>query len=128
MTDETPNNNKADREDWSAHVDDLANQVKILALNLAITLAKAKDDVKELAYLEPEFTRLIHGSVEVIKEITTILRTVRNEDKMVYSPPSESGKLDRIDTALNEILNQSQTILKTIGDIKKRRGKVDKYR
>lgn len=128
MTDEISQNNKAHHEDWTIQVDDLANQVKILALNLAITLAKTKNDVKELAYLEPEFTRLIHGSVEVIKEITTILRAVRNEDKMVYSPPSESGRLDRIDTALNEILNQSHSILKTISDIKKRRGKVDNYR
>ncbi len=128
MTDKSQENVTSGSEDWFAQVDGLANQVKVLALNLAITLAKEKNEVKELAYLEPEFTRLIHGSVEVIKEIAGILRTVRNEDKMVYSPPAESGKLDRIDVALNEILAQSQRILTTIADIKKRRKKVDNYK
>jgi len=126
---EKPDNQESQRsEDLSGHVDDLANQVKVLALNLAITLAKEKDGAKELACLEPEFTRLIHGSVEVIKEVALIVRTARNENKMIFSPSSESGKLDRIDTALNEILSLSQSLLKTIAEIKKRRGMVDKYR
>jgi methyl-accepting chemotaxis protein len=128
MTEENPNDMKMPEGDWFEQVDDLAGQVKMLALNLAISLARTKNETKELAYLEPEFTKLIHGSVEVIKEIMDILKALRNKEKMVYSPPSESGKLDRIETALYEILNRSQNILKTISDIKKKQGKVDNYR
>ncbi|SYZ74245.1 hypothetical protein TRIP_C60515 [Candidatus Zixiibacteriota bacterium] len=114
--------------DWSMQVDELANQVKMLALNLAISLARNKNQAAELAYLEPEFTRLINGSVEVIREVAAIMRSFRNEEKMVYSPPSQSEKLDRIETSLNEILSLSQSILKTVADIKKRKGKVDNYK
>jgi hypothetical protein len=115
-------------DDWSIQVDDLANQVKMLALNLAISLARNKSQAAELAHLEPEFTRLINGSVEVIREVASIMRSFRNEDKLVYSPPSESDKLDRIETSLNEILSLSRSILKTVADIKKRKGKVDNYK
>jgi methyl-accepting chemotaxis protein len=120
--------NTSEQCDWFVQVDELANQVKMLALNLAINLAKAKNEIRELAYLEPEFTRLINGSVDVIREISTMLNAFRNQDKLVYTVPSGSDKLDRIETSLNEILNLSQNVLKTVADIKRRKGRVDNYR
>jgi methyl-accepting chemotaxis protein len=127
MNDQIKNDASGANDDFH-DIDELANQVKVLALNLAISLAKAKNEAKELVFLEPDFTKLINGSIEVIKEISSILKTYRNEDKLVYSPPSQSDKLDRIETSLGEIYNLSQSVLKTIGDIKKRKGKVDNYR
>ena len=127
MNDQIKNDSPGADDDFR-DIDELANQVKMLALNLAISLAKAKNEAKELVYLEPDFTRLINGSVEVIKEISSILKAFRNEDKLVYSPPSQSDKLDRIETSLEEIYSLSQSVLKTIGDIKKRKGKVDNYK
>jgi hypothetical protein len=67
----------------------------------------------------------VHGSVEVIKEITAILKVFRNEDKMVYTPPSSANKLDNIETSLNEILNLSQKVLTVITDIKNKKNDVD---
>lgn len=128
MTDTEKHRNDDMPADWHLQLDELAGQVKVLALNLAISLAKAKNDLKELTVLEPEFTRLINGSVEVIKEITTMLKAFRNEEKMVYTPPSQNEKMDRIEVSLNEILSLSQTVLKTVGEIKKKRGMVDNYR
>jgi methyl-accepting chemotaxis protein len=128
MTDKTGKDELRQSGDCFAQIDDLATQVKVLALNLAISLAQAKDRAGELAYLEPEFTKLISGSVDVIKDVTSILKAFRNEDKMVYSPPSESEKLDRIESSLNEILRRSQSVLKTIAEVKKRKGRVDNYR
>jgi methyl-accepting chemotaxis protein len=127
MNDQIKNDASGANDDFH-DIDELANQVKVLALNLAISLAKAKNEAKELVFLEPDFTKLINGSIEVIKEISSILKTYRNEDKLVYSPPSQSDKLDRIETSLGEIYSLSQSVLKTIGDIKKRKGKVDNYR
>jgi methyl-accepting chemotaxis protein len=120
--------NSPEPENDFHEIDELAGQVKVLALNLAISLAKAKNEAKELAFLEPDFTKLINGSVEVIREISSILKAFRNEDKLVYSPPSQSDKLDRIETSLGEIYSLSQSVLKTIGEIKKRKGKVDNYK
>lgn len=112
-------------DEWVSELSTLAEQVKILALNLAINLAKAKHDARELAFMEPQFTRLVHGSVEVIKEITAMLRVFRNEEKMVYNPPASEKKLDHIETSLNEILNLSQKVLAVIADIKKKKSNVD---
>ena len=88
----------------------------------------SKDNVKELTFLESDFTKLINGSVEVIKEITSIAKAFRNEAKMVYTPPNSSGNLDQIETTLNEISSLSQNVLRTISEIKKRKGHVDKFK
>jgi len=118
---EEQNPNLADQVDY------LSDQVKMLALNLAINLAKAKNDVQELAFMENEFTKLINGSVEVIREVNGILKVFRNEDRMVYEPPSQSGKLDKIEKSLNDISELSRDILGIISGIKQSRKKVDKY-
>ena len=114
-------------EDWSRQVNQLADQVRMLALNLAISLARSKEKLEDLAQLEPEFTKLVNGSVEVVKEVTSILKAFRHEEKMVYTPQKSSNKLDRIETSLNEILELSSTVLKAIAEIKKHRGQVDRY-
>ena len=120
--------NKVTVENWGQQVDELADQVKMLALNLALNLARSKDEISELTVLEPEFTKLVNGSVDVIKEVTTILRAFRNEEKMVYSPNSGNLKLDRIETSLNEILTLSKNVLDSINKIKKQKDQVDKYK
>lgn len=111
---------------WVDNVNSMAEQVRILALNLAINLAREKKNIKELTFLEPDFTKLIYGSVDVIKEISVILKAFQNEEKMIYAPPSSSGKLDHIESSLNEILNLSRNILEVITRIKEEGGNVDK--
>ena len=113
-------------EKWVDNVNSMAEQVRILALNLAINLAREKKNIKELTFLEPDFTKLIYGSVDVIKEISIILKAFQNEEKMIYAPPSSSGKLDHIESSLNEILNLSQNVLEIITRIKEEGRKVDK--
>jgi hypothetical protein len=108
-------------------VDFLAEQVKTLALNLAINLARAKNQAQELTFMEKDFTRLINGSVEVIREIMAILRVFRNQEKMVYDPPSKSGQTDRIEKSLNEILSLSHEIQEVIAGIKNKKKQVDNY-
>jgi hypothetical protein len=114
--------------DLSEQVKYLTQKVKTLALNLAINLAKSKDDIKELTFMEKEFTQLIGGSVDVLKEVTQILNVYRNEGRMIYDPPSSSDKLDRIESSLNEILSLSHNILEVIASIKKKNNQLDKYK
>ena len=121
--------NKTDHnvnEKWVASVNSMAEQVRILALNVAINLARERKNIKELTFLEPDFTKLVYGSVEVIKEVSVMLKAFQNEEKMVYAPPTSSGKMDHIESSLNEILNLSRNILKVIARIKEDGGKVDK--
>jgi len=118
---------KDSNAEWISRVNSMAEQVRILALNLAINLAREKENIRELTILEPEFTELVHNAVEVIKEVTIMLRAYQNQEKMVYSPPASSVKLDRIESSLNEILNLSKNILNDIADIKEGQREVDKY-
>jgi len=117
-----------DDQDYLKQVDILAEQVRMLALNLAINLARNKDDLKDLTFMEPEFTKLINGSVEVIKQISDIMRAFRNEDKMAYSTPRADGGIDRIEASLNDILKISQQVLHNISEMKKRKSKISKYK
>ena len=115
-------------EEWISQIDNLADEVKMLALNLAINLAKTKQETKELSFMEPEFTKLVNGSVEVVREITGIMKAFRNEGSLVYSPKKDSRSLDRIETTLNEIHQLSRKVLYTISEIKKSKAQVKNYR
>lgn len=115
-------------EDWTSQIDHLADEVKMLALNLAISLAKSKQQIKELSFMEPEFTRLVNGSVEVVKEITGIMKAFKNEERLVFSPQKDSRSLDRIETTLNEIHSLSQKVLYTISEIKKSKRQLNNYK
>ena len=103
-------------QDWLDQTQDLADQVKLLALNLAINLARCKDEIKELTTLEPDFTKLINGSVNIIRD-----------EALIAPLPKPPEKLDRIEVTLNEILELSGRVHDAIVEIKKRRGKVDNY-
>ncbi len=114
-------------EEWADQVDNLADQVKMLALNLAISLARTKKESDELKELEPQFTQLINGSVEVIKEVTAALRAFRNEHLIEPPRGDEEHQLTRIEKSLNEIQVLSKRVLESINGIKKQKGQVDKY-
>ncbi len=115
-------------DDWIGRVGGLADQVKVLALNLAINLARAKAEARELIVLEPQFTRLIHGSVEVIREITVLLNTLGNMNDKAAKSPVAKDKMLKIDATLNEILTLSNDVQSAISKIKKKSGQVDKYK
>ncbi|HDL03000.1 MAG: hypothetical protein DRP46_14095 [Candidatus Zixiibacteriota bacterium] len=115
-------------EEWVEQIDQLADEVKMLALNLAINLAKSKKEIKELSFMEPEFTKLINGSVEVVKEIAGVMRAFKNEEKLVYSPRKNSQSLDRIETTLNEIHSLSRKVLYTISEIKQSKNQLRNYK
>jgi len=109
-------------------VDELADQVKTLALNLAITLAREKTRVKDLAVLEPEFTHLINKSVGVVREITKILRSVSGGEEDGSRSQIEHDCIVGMETSLEEIQSVAQNVLKDIRTLKQRKGMVDKYK
>lgn len=89
-----------------ARVDRLSEEAKTMALNLAICLAKLKGHSEELKQMEPEFVRLINGTICVIRDITTILNAANHLDRLVYSVPSGKTDRDKIETKLSDILEQ----------------------
>jgi len=122
------NNDKitARNDKYYDEVSQLADKVKTLSLNLAINLARKKNEASELAVLEPEFTKLVNGSVKVVKEVAIILKAFKNEEKMVYSPSDTDRNLERIEGSLNEILKLSKVVLSSIAEIKDQKNNENK--
>lgn len=118
-----PKNPPQNSGDLTLQVRSLAEQVKLLALNMAIQLARSKDRVRDLTILEPDFTKLIHGSIEVIQQITGLLEYLQCRKSV--DAVKDDG-LNQIEASLNGILSQSHDIQEAIEAIKDKRNKVDK--
>jgi hypothetical protein len=103
-----------------AEVDYLSEEVKSLALNLAIFLARAKTQAgtSQLTQLEPEFIRLVNGTVRAVNEITAILNAARNIDAMAFPIPSDSVHRDHLEVKLHGILEQCNQVLAALKQAK----------
>ena len=95
-------------------VDALNDEVKSLALKMAVYLAKTKGASAELTRLEPDFIRLVNGTVKVVQEITNIINAANNLDKMVYQVPSGKLDKDQIEMKLKTILELCRKIQNTL--------------
>jgi len=97
-------------------IDEMGEQTKDLALNLALYLAKvkARKSSETLRKMEPEFIRLVNGTVKVVQELTVILKAARHEEKMVYEPPSGAETRDRLMGKLEAISQQCNQILESL--------------
>lgn len=98
-------------------VDALSEEVKGMALNIALYLAKARSEQGSatLDRLEPEFIRLVNGTVRVVADLTNILNAARNSETMVYEIPSGQGTRDHIEQRLQSILSQCKSLLGQLG-------------
>jgi hypothetical protein len=100
-----------------AQVDTLNEEVKSLALNIALYLAKARAEKGSatLDRLEPEFIRLVNGTVRAVSDLTNILNAARNAETMVYEIPSGLGTRDHVEQKLQSILSQCSSLLGQLG-------------
>lgn len=101
-------------------VDNLNAEVKTLALNLALYLAKARaGSEKQASYidrLEPEFIRLVNGTVKVVQELTLILDASRNLERGQYEIPSGESDHNILELRLQDILRQCSHLLGLLND------------
>jgi hypothetical protein len=92
-------------------VDELNEEVKSLALNLAIYLAKAKNQnpAAGLDRLEPDFIRLVNGTVKVVQEMAGLLTAARSG----LADPNKAGETaidDALELKLRSISEQCRKI------------------
>ena len=94
-------------------VDELGEDTKDLALKLALYLAKvkAKGSSDQLRRMEPDFVRLVNNTVKVVQELATVLNAARNQEKMIYEPPSGTAGKDQIESRLDLIMQQCNYII-----------------
>ncbi|UCC43400.1 MAG: hypothetical protein JSU65_09665 [Candidatus Zixiibacteriota bacterium] len=101
-------------------VDRLNDEVKSLAVNLAILLArfKQKDTSGKFVVLEPDFVRLINGTVKVVQEVTTILNAAQHKEVMAYEVPSGRLAKDHVEVKLHGILEQCSRVLGSLSQLR----------
>ncbi len=92
-------------------VEYLGDEVKTLAINLAIYLAKAKGKSDSLTRMEPDFIKLVNGTVKVVQELTSIINAARNMETMAYEVPSGAVTGDQLESRLQAILQQCNKII-----------------
>ncbi len=102
---------RAVKVDVIDQVEYLSDEVKNLAINLAIYLAKAKGKSDSLARMEPEFIKLVNGTVKVVQELTSVINAARNMETMAYEVPSGAITGDQLESRLNAILQQCNKII-----------------
>jgi hypothetical protein len=95
-------------------VDTLNEEVKVLALNLAIYLAKAKGESEQIRLLEPDFIRLVNGTVKIVQELALIIDAARNQKQRGVVISSDNSQVDQIETKLRSILNQCTKIMNSL--------------
>ncbi|MFH1374789.1 MAG: hypothetical protein ABII79_13455 [bacterium] len=97
-------------------VDSLNEEVKVLALNLAIYLARAKGTSEHLTRMEPEFIRLVNGTVKVVRELAVVISSARNPEQGRLETPTGTTLPDQLEIKLQSILNQCSRIIKSLSD------------
>lgn len=110
--------NTEDKLQLLDQVDNLGDEVKSLALNLALYLAKAKaktgSSPEFVNQMEPEFIRLVNDTVKVVQELTLILNASRNLERNLYEIPSNDAQKDQLEERLEDILRQCSGVLSSL--------------
>ena len=111
---------RSKRLDLVEQVDLLNDEVKTLAINLAVHMAKVKSEGQspELVKMEPQFLRLVNGTVRAVKDLAIILDAAKNRETMAYDPPSDGQTDDRIEFGLRSILAQCSEIMQALSGAK----------
>ncbi len=96
------------------NVDKLNEDVKQMAVNLALYLAKAKKDSQVVNKMEPQFIKLVNTTIKVVQEIAVVVRAASDNEKVLYHLPSGRGIKDQVEVKLNSIMEQCAVIMNTL--------------
>jgi hypothetical protein len=97
-----------------SRVEHLNEEVKSLALNMAIYLAKIKKDSEKISNMEPEFIRLVNSTVKVVQELTVIIDAAKNPNNGSSVGSSTYKMTEHLESKLNSIVSQCQEIVETL--------------
>jgi len=110
-----------------AEVDRLAGEVKLLAINLAIMLAKIKGRQKKFGNMDNRFVELIKRANDTSRQVGDIIQAFRDRKRMISSLPASTeiinkrGAYDSVEAKLVYVHKLSREILDTIGSIKQQK-------
>jgi len=108
-----------------AEVEYLAAEVKLLAINLAIHLAKVHDRKRVFRDMDARFTELITKATDASEKVTELLRRFQTHRKLTTALPASSeivdkrGGYDALEAKLQYVFELSQDMIQTIGKLKR---------
>jgi hypothetical protein len=108
----------------AAEVEFLADEVKLLAINLAIALANLQGQGRGMKELEPRFTELIRRANDTSLQVSEALRAFRSRTGRQCGLPASSevvvkrGAYDGVEARLNHIYDLSRDIIREITKLK----------
>ncbi len=95
-------------------VDALNEEVRILALNIAIHLARTRGRSGRLTALEADFVRLVNGTVKVVQQLARVISAARNVERRGDESAVGHSAVTGIEARLRSIMEQCAGILATL--------------
>ncbi len=126
MTDNRSNSSRASSGKLAEEVNRLAEEVRLLSINLAIAVAKTQGRERTIQSLGPQFSELIKKAHDTSRQVMDILDAYQCRGRMIGSLPRSSeavergGGYDRIEATLNYVCQLSEQINTVIAAIQRR--------
>ena len=120
MTDNHSVTAQAAQEDIARQAETLASEVRLLAVNLAVMVAKIQRRQKNIRDLEPQFADLIKKANDTAQQVSNVVMAYHNQQKMICALPASSeviairGAYDKIEATLNSVYELSCHIQETL--------------
>ncbi len=108
-------------------VEQLNDELRSMALSLALYLAKAKSDGhdEQFAHLEPELIRLVNAAVAIVREVSALLQAAKNMEALAYDEPSGDHHGGALAAQLGDVLNQCTSISEQLASVRTRQAEAE---
>lgn len=111
----------------SSETEQLAEEVRLLSLNLAIAVARVQNREQSIKEMESEFSELIQKANGASAQVLNVVKAFKSKKLMLYSLPASDetikarGAVDHIEKQLKEVNELSQKIHQSVAIIKKQK-------
>ncbi len=99
---------------------DLADQLKLVSLNVAIESAKTRTASVDLKQVKQDLSTLTNKAVKASREIGGMINAINSGEPIVSSQDSDFRKAVQLKQELKAILDQSQRVLDSIDRLESR--------
>ncbi len=99
---------------------ELADQLKLVSLNVAIESAKTRSSSVDLKRVKSDLSTLTNQAVKASREIGGMINAINSGEPIVSAMESDFRKAVKLKKELESILNQSERVLESIDRLESR--------
>ena len=124
MTEQPEQTIRVQYDEIARQADYLAGEVKLLAINLALTLARVQNHDPRIRQLEPQFAELIKRANDTAGQVDDVIKAFRNQKLMICHIPASSevialrGAFDKTEATLDYVYALSQKMIELLTQLK----------